>query len=146
LATERVGRGLAAILAAGYSRLMSADQEGTPARLKALRRELADPKIKDIAAASSKLPVPRILRKGALKAFLGLYLVYSPRYPDHRNPGALVLSDRKTRISRTRSKTTHIGTRAFSNTASRFQDRPAITGSLLRPTRIPAAAASGGRF
>ena len=29
MATERVGRGLAAILAAGYSRLMSADEEGT---------------------------------------------------------------------------------------------------------------------
>jgi adenylate cyclase len=41
---------LAAILAAdvaGYSRLMGADEEGTLARLKALRRELADPKIKE---------------------------------------------------------------------------------------------------
>src|ERR1700674_504465 len=50
LATERVERGLAAILAAdvaGYSRLMGADEEGTLARLKALRRELADPKIKE---------------------------------------------------------------------------------------------------
>jgi adenylate cyclase len=43
-------RRLAAILAAdvaGYSRLMGADEEGTLARLKALRRELADPKIKE---------------------------------------------------------------------------------------------------
>src|ERR1700682_4431744 len=42
-------RRLAAILAAdvaGDSRLMGADEEGTLARLKALRRELAAPKIK----------------------------------------------------------------------------------------------------
>jgi adenylate cyclase len=32
---------------AGYSRLMGADEEGTLAALKALRRELADPKIKE---------------------------------------------------------------------------------------------------
>jgi adenylate cyclase len=45
---ERAERRLAAILAAdiaGYSRLMGADEEGTLARLKALRRELIDPKI-----------------------------------------------------------------------------------------------------
>ena len=50
LATGRVERKLAAILAAdvaGYSRLMGADEEGTLARLKTLRRELADPKIKE---------------------------------------------------------------------------------------------------
>ena len=43
-----VERRLAAILAAdvaGYSRLMGADEEGTLERLKALRRELLDPKI-----------------------------------------------------------------------------------------------------
>ncbi len=43
-------RRLAAVLAAdvaGYSRLMGADEEGTLERLKALRRELADPKIKE---------------------------------------------------------------------------------------------------
>jgi TolB-like protein/class 3 adenylate cyclase len=48
LATERVERRLAAILAAdiaGYSRLMGADEEGTLARVKAHRRELIDPKI-----------------------------------------------------------------------------------------------------
>jgi len=48
LATERVERKLAAILAAdiaGYSRLMGADEEGTLARLRAHRRELIDPKI-----------------------------------------------------------------------------------------------------
>ena len=41
-------RRLAAILAAdvaGYSRLMGADEEGTLERLRALRRELLDPKI-----------------------------------------------------------------------------------------------------
>src|SRR6516165_8290012 len=46
----RVERRLAAILAAdvaGYSRLMGADEEGTLAALKALRRELANPKIKE---------------------------------------------------------------------------------------------------
>jgi class 3 adenylate cyclase len=50
LATERVECRLAAILAAdvaGYSRLMGADKEWMLARLKALRRELADPKIKE---------------------------------------------------------------------------------------------------
>jgi adenylate cyclase len=41
-------RRLAAILAAdvaGYSRLIGADEEGTLERLKALRREIIDPKI-----------------------------------------------------------------------------------------------------
>src|ERR1700726_5211585 len=43
-----VTRRLTAILAAdvaGYSRLMGADEEGTHERLKALRREVVDPKI-----------------------------------------------------------------------------------------------------
>jgi len=43
-------RRLAAILAAdiaGYSRLMGADEEGTLAALKAIRRELADPKVEE---------------------------------------------------------------------------------------------------
>ena len=43
-------RRLAAIFAAdvaGYSRLMGADEEGTLERLKALRRELVDPKISE---------------------------------------------------------------------------------------------------
>jgi TolB-like protein/class 3 adenylate cyclase len=46
----RQTRRLAAILAAdvaGYSRLMGADEEGTLAALKAIRLELADPKIKE---------------------------------------------------------------------------------------------------
>jgi adenylate cyclase len=47
---ERAQRRLAAILAAdvaGYSRLMSADEEGTLAQLKAHRSDLVDPKIRD---------------------------------------------------------------------------------------------------
>jgi class 3 adenylate cyclase len=47
---ERVERRLTAILAAdvaGYSRLMGADEEGTLAALKMLRREVTDPKIKE---------------------------------------------------------------------------------------------------
>ena len=45
---ERVERRLAAILAVdvvGYSRLMGEDEEGTLAALRAVRRELGDPKI-----------------------------------------------------------------------------------------------------
>jgi adenylate cyclase len=48
LAGERVERRLAAVLAAdvaGYSRLMGADEEGTLARLKAVRKALVDPTI-----------------------------------------------------------------------------------------------------
>lgn len=48
MSEERVERRLAAILAsdvAGYSRLMGQDEEGTLAALKAIRRELGDPKI-----------------------------------------------------------------------------------------------------
>ena len=50
MAAERVERRLAAVLAvdvAGYSRLMGADEEGTLAALKAIRRELGDPKIRE---------------------------------------------------------------------------------------------------
>src|SRR5208282_6767235 len=55
LPRERVERRLAAILAAdvaGYSRLIGADEEGTLARLKALRHELIDPAI---AAARGRI-------------------------------------------------------------------------------------------
>jgi adenylate cyclase len=48
LSEEPVERRLTAILAAdvvGYSRLMGADEEGTLAALKAIRRELVDPRI-----------------------------------------------------------------------------------------------------
>src|SRR5690348_7344507 len=50
LATERVERRLAAILAAdvaGYSRLMGVDEQGTHSRLRAHLRQLVDPKIKE---------------------------------------------------------------------------------------------------
>src|SRR6202022_1360172 len=50
LATERVERRLAALLAAdvaGYSRLMGADEEGTHERLKGHLRYLIGPKIKE---------------------------------------------------------------------------------------------------
>ena len=50
MAEERTQRRLAAVLAAdvaGYSRLMGADEEGTLARLKVLRRDLLDPKIEE---------------------------------------------------------------------------------------------------
>src|ERR1700682_5090514 len=48
LTTERVERRLVAVLAAdvaGYSRLMGADEEGTLAQLKAIRKTLVDPTI-----------------------------------------------------------------------------------------------------
>ena len=50
LATERIERRLAAILAAdvaGYSRLIGADEEGTLSRLRAHRHELIDPKVSE---------------------------------------------------------------------------------------------------
>src|SRR5260221_13705313 len=48
MSEERVERRLAAVLAAdvaGYSRLMGADEEGTLARLKAVRKALVDPTV-----------------------------------------------------------------------------------------------------
>ena len=48
MSPDRVERRLAAIMAAdvaGYSRLIEADEEGAPGRLKALRAEIIDPKI-----------------------------------------------------------------------------------------------------
>src|SRR5437763_10050041 len=60
-------RRLAAILAAdvaGYSRLMGADEEGTLERLKALRRELLDPKI-----AEHKGRIVKITGDGMLVEF-----------------------------------------------------------------------------
>ena len=50
MSEARVERRLAAILAVdvvGYSRLMGADEVGTLAALRAMRRELSDPKIKE---------------------------------------------------------------------------------------------------
>jgi len=51
MAEEHPQRRLAAVLAAdvaGYSRLMGADEEGTLARLKVLRRDLLDPKLAEL--------------------------------------------------------------------------------------------------
>ena len=50
MGVERVERRLAAIVAvdvAGYSRLMGRDEEGTLAELRAIRRDLSDPQIKE---------------------------------------------------------------------------------------------------
>ena len=50
MSEERLERRLAAILATdvvGFSRLMGEDEEGTLAALKALQRELIDPKVKE---------------------------------------------------------------------------------------------------
>jgi len=50
MSEERVERRLAAILAvdvAGYSRLMGEDEEGTLAAMRAVRREIGDPKIRE---------------------------------------------------------------------------------------------------
>jgi adenylate cyclase len=58
MTTDRVERRLAAILSAdvvGYSRLMGADEEGTLARLKALRREFFNPKISEHRGRMVKL-------------------------------------------------------------------------------------------
>jgi class 3 adenylate cyclase len=79
MAEERVERRLTAILAAdvaGYSRLMAADEEGTLAALKTLRREVADPKIKehrgrivnttgDVSASASWSAAPAPARRSA---------------------------------------------------------------------------------
>src|SRR5882724_10344565 len=58
MGAERIQRRLAAILAAdvvGYSRLMEADEGGTLAALKALRKELIDPKIAEHGGRIVKL-------------------------------------------------------------------------------------------
>src|ERR1700757_1446709 len=58
----RVERRLAAILAvdvAGYSRLMGSDEEGTLAALRAVRREIGDPKIREHRGRIVKTPTPR---------------------------------------------------------------------------------------
>src|SRR5258708_14415188 len=64
MAPDQTKRKLAAILAAdiaGYSRLMGADEEGTLARLKLLRRELIDPKNKQHHGRIVKTTGDRIL-------------------------------------------------------------------------------------
>ena len=64
---EHVQRRLAAVLAAdvaGYSRLMGADEEGTLARLKAVRKSLIDP-----AIASHRGRIVKTTGDGMLAAF-----------------------------------------------------------------------------
>ena len=67
MAQERLQRRLAAILSAdvvGYSRLMGLDEEGTLARLKAMRRDLVDP---TIAAHCGR--IVKLMGDGALVEF-----------------------------------------------------------------------------
>ena len=64
MANERLQRRLAAILSAdvvGYSRLMGINEARTLARLKALRRELIDPKIDAHSGRIVKLMGRRLL-------------------------------------------------------------------------------------
>src|SRR3974377_1721667 len=70
----RVERRLAAILAvdvAGYSRLMGEDEEGTLAALRAVRRELADPKITEHRGRIVKTPAAGLLVEFARLADAG---------------------------------------------------------------------------
>ncbi len=69
MAEERVQRRLAAILAAdvvGYSRLMEADEEGTLARMKTLRKDVINPKCKR-RRNTGPLRRPGSLAAGGLK-------------------------------------------------------------------------------
>src|SRR6476660_1280257 len=64
LSSEHVERRLAAILAAdvaGSCRLIGIDEEGTLARLKALRRTIFDPKIAEHQDVSSRIPGTALL-------------------------------------------------------------------------------------
>ena len=67
MAAEQFERKLAAILAAdvvGYSRLMGEDEAGTHARLKALRKQLIEPKI-----AEHRGRIVKLTGDGALVEF-----------------------------------------------------------------------------
>jgi adenylate cyclase len=69
LTSERVERRLAAVLAAdvaGYSRLMGTDEEGTLARLKAVRKTLVDP-----AIAAHRGRIVKTTGDGVLVEFAG---------------------------------------------------------------------------
>ena len=57
-----------AVDVAGYSRLMSEDEEGTLAKLRAIRRELGDPKIKEHRGRIVKTSGDGLLVDGALTA------------------------------------------------------------------------------
>ena len=78
MAEERIARRLAAILAAdvvGYSRMMGADEEGTLAAIKAIRRELFHPKVAEhhgrivkTTGDGALVEFPQRRRCGALRA------------------------------------------------------------------------------
>jgi len=78
MAEQRVQRRLAAILAAdvvGYSRMMEADEEGTLTRLKALRKDVIDPKVIEYGGRIFKTTgdgkgMSRALLKSARQALL----------------------------------------------------------------------------
>ncbi len=60
---DHAKRRLAAIVAAdvaGFSRLVGADEEGTLTRLKALRRELIDPRIAEHSGRIVKTELARV--------------------------------------------------------------------------------------
>src|SRR5205807_8323270 len=64
LTGDRVQRRLAAVLAAdvaGYDRLMAADEEGTLARLKAIKKSLVDPTFAAHRSRVIKAPGDRML-------------------------------------------------------------------------------------
>jgi len=91
MATTTTTRRLAAILAAdvaGYSRLMGADQEGTHERLRAHLREVVDPKIRDITAASSRPPATGCWRNSpAWSTRCAVPAKFSTRWPAARGRG-----------------------------------------------------------
>jgi class 3 adenylate cyclase len=82
----------AAILAAdvaGYSRLMGADEEGTLERLKALRRELLDPKIAEHREGHRRRHIQRdgLLLGGGLEYDRNARSNRSLKRGDNRNSG-----------------------------------------------------------
>ena len=77
MSEEGVERRLTTILAAdvvGYSRLMSADETDTLARLKALRKELIEPKTADYGGR-----VVKLMGDGTLMEFAGPLGAYGCR-------------------------------------------------------------------
>ena len=94
-------RRLAAILAAdvaGYSRLMGADEEGTLAALKAIRRELGDPKIAEhhgriVKTTGDGLLVEFASVVDAVRFAVEVQEGHPPRSPRSR-PGQFLWADR----------------------------------------------------
>ena len=89
MAEERVQRRLAAIIAAdvvGYSRLMGADEEGTLARLNALRSELIEPCI-----AEHRGRVVKTTGDGLLVEFASVVDAVRCAVPDYSRRGVKML-------------------------------------------------------